>query len=116
MCSRFTKYQLREGISSSLKNIHTFLKEEHKHVNLTEAPDHIPDLSGEDTAAVLGVLHTLGVNDGDTLPITQPTSRLPYCLKKRNNLQELKTYYKPYLISVRLHRVSNTEFHALGFL
>ena len=82
----------RESISSSLKNIHTFLKEEHKHVNLTEAPDHIPDLPGEDTAAVLGVLHTLGVNDGDTLSIPQPPSRLPYCLKKRNNLQGAENF------------------------
>ena len=48
-------------------NIQPFLKEEHKHVNLSKAPDHIPDLSGEHTAAVLGVLHALSVDDSDTL-------------------------------------------------
>ena len=48
-------------------NIHPFLKDEHKHVNLSEAPDNIPDLSGEHTAAVLGVLHALGVDDSDAL-------------------------------------------------
>ena len=52
---------------NSSMDIHPFLKEEHKHVNLPEASDHIPDLSGKHTAAVLGVLHTLGVDDSDAL-------------------------------------------------
>lgn len=43
------------------------LKEEHKHVNLTEGPDYVADISGEHTAAVLGVLHALSVDDSDTL-------------------------------------------------
>ena len=72
-------------------NIHPFLKDEHKHVNLSEAPDNIPDLSGEHTAAVLGVLHALGVDDSDALiwVWTEPPSSLPYCLKNRDYFSEV---------------------------